>query len=150
MAKVMFSIVFLALAGCASMGEWRELRIDSSSESAFDESISLLNAELSYSRRQMFALALVDIGRAAVQSSEQTSDDSEIAYTYEDYRSQLDGLTYDGVIALADQTGPSIWSLYYSGAGRDDPWARRPWPQTDPNRFPATPVIPPGFSSGSP
>jgi hypothetical protein len=38
----------------------------------------------------------------------------------EDYRAQLDGLTYDGVIALADQTGGSLKTQYYS---------RRTYPQ---------------------
>jgi hypothetical protein len=59
MAKALSSTVVVALASCVSVGQWRELRIDGSSEVAFDESLSLLNAELPYLRRQMLALALV-------------------------------------------------------------------------------------------
>jgi hypothetical protein len=150
MTKFMLSTVVVALAGCASMGAWRELRIDGSSESAFDESLSLLNAELPYSHRQMFALALVDIVRTEGQISGQTSDGGEDGYTDEEYRRQLNGLTYAAVIALADQTGPSIWRQYYSGVGRRDPWEGRPLPQTDPNRFPASLVMPPGLSQAPP
>lgn len=144
MAKVMSFIGVLALAGCASMGDWRELQIDGRSESAFNESLSRLNAGLSYSRSQMLALALVDIVRTEVQSSEQTRDSGSDIYTDEDLRSQLDGLTYEGVIALADQTGPSISSLYSAGARQRHPSGGRPGPyaQTDPYRFPSQTVIP--------
>jgi hypothetical protein len=146
MAKVMPLLTVLVLAGCASMGEWRELRIDGSNESAFDESISRLDAELPYSHRLMFQLALTDIMGTEAQSSRQTSNDGAEAYTKEEYRRQLDGLTYEGVIALADRTGPSIRSVHYSSRTQRDPWAGRPWPGTDPNRFPPPLVVPPGMS----
>ncbi|MGD8810761.1 MAG: hypothetical protein PVG24_14220 [Gammaproteobacteria bacterium] len=144
MAKVMFSIVVLALAGCASMGEWRELQIDGTSESAFNESLSRLNAGLPYWRSEMFALALVDIARTEVQNAHQARDSGAGAYTDENFREQLDGLTYEGVIALADRTGPSISSLYSAGARQRN--ASRggsgPYAQTDPYRFPSHTVIP--------
>jgi len=146
MAKVMFSIVVLALTGCASMGEWRELQIDGASKSAFNESLSRLNAGLSYSRSQMLALALVDIAQTGVQNSEQTRDNGNATYTDEDFRKQLDGLTYEGVIALADQTGPSILSLY-SRQRHPSGIAPGPYAQTDPDRFPQTIPMPSGPSA---
>jgi hypothetical protein len=55
-------------------------------------------------RRQIFALALGDV---AVDNKVAGNSD-------EDYRAHLDGLTYNGVIALADQTGASVKTRYYS------------------------------------
>lgn len=141
MTKVIISSIILALAGCTSMGEWRELQIDGSSEAAFDDSLSQLSNELPGSRSGMFALALVDIVRTESESTAQTDESDEAPYSYEDLRSQLDGLTYEDVIALADRTGPSISSLYSrqrSASGmRSGPYA-----QTDPHRFPPSTVIP--------
>jgi hypothetical protein len=113
MSKLTLAIATMSLAGCASMGEWRTLTIDGGSEAAFGDSLSRLNNELPYSRSRMLALALVDITNIGVQMAGETNDGSP-AYTEESLRSDLDGLTYEGVIALADQSGPSIKRLYYS------------------------------------
>jgi hypothetical protein len=102
MWKPIFCIVAIVLTGCA---EWRGLRIDGSSAVVFDESISRLEQELpSAYHRQMFVLALGDV---AVENN-------AIGDRDEAYRAQLDGLTYNGVIALADQTGTPVASRYYS------------------------------------
>lgn len=118
MAKLTICMVVLVLAGCASTSEWRALRIDGSSESALRESVTRLDQELprEYHRR-MFALALADVAQTGAQNAAQTDEGSEPAYTDEDFRAQLDGLTYDGVIALADQTGAPVSRQYYSGRG---------------------------------
>jgi len=144
MSKIMLPVVVLALTGCASTGEWRALRIDGSSATAFNDSLAALNAELSESRRGMLRLALADIERTQSQNVEPLSDRTDSDYTYDDLRRQLDGMTYDGVIALADQTGRSIATIYYAGQGGGDPWDGRPWPQADPYRFPSQPVMPSG------
>jgi hypothetical protein len=52
----------------------------------------------------MFALALGDVA----------VDNDAVGYSDEDYRAQLDDLTYNGVIALADQTGAPVKRQYYS------------------------------------
>ena len=110
-------VTFLAgcagCAGCASLGQWRTLRIDGSSDESFTETLSQLNSELSYSRRQMLGLALVDIASSGVDEAK-VRDDGAPAYSHEDLREDLDGLTYDGVIDLADQSGPPIARIYYS------------------------------------
>jgi hypothetical protein len=119
MSKLAFATAAMFLAGCASTGGWRTLTIDGSSESAFGDSLARLNDELPWTRRQMFGLALVDIARSGSQnlgdegSRDQTSAGSEEGYG--ELRFQLDGLTYDGVIALADQTGPTVYKQYYAG-----------------------------------
>jgi hypothetical protein len=101
MWKSIFCIVAIVLTGCA---EWRGLRIDGSSVAAFDESISRLEQELpSAYHRQTFALALGDV-----------AFENKVIYGDEAYRAQLDGLTYKGVIVLADQTGTPVASRYNS------------------------------------
>jgi hypothetical protein len=113
MSKLTLAIVAMFLAGCASMGEWRALNIDGSSDAAFRESLTRLHYELSYLRSQMFELALVDIANTRVQTAGAVDDDGT-TYSEEDFRHDLDGLTYESVIALADQSGPPIKNLYYS------------------------------------
>jgi hypothetical protein len=129
------------VAGCASTSGWRTLSIDGSSEQSFDASISLLKGELPDARRGMFELALGDIRHTELLNAEQ----QEATYTDDDFRGQLDGMSYEGVIALADQTGPSIRSMYYSRRTQRDPWAGRPWSGTDPDRFPSYVQSPPGM-----
>jgi hypothetical protein len=109
MSKPIFAVAAILLAGCASTGGWRTLSIDGSSETEFSESLTRLNTELPTTRSKIFALALVDIVS--------TREDS--AYSMQQLRAELDGLTYDDVIALADQDGPPIKTVYYSGS-----WAR--------------------------
>ncbi len=116
MSKLTLCITALVLAGCASMSEWRGLRIDGASESTLRESVARLEQELprNYHRR-MFALALADLERTVAHDT---------GKTYEDLRAELDGLTYTGVIALADQTGAPITRQYYSAARPDIPQTR--------------------------
>ena len=136
-------IVAGTIAGCASTGGWRALSIDGSSEQGFDASVSRLMGELPQARREIFELALEDVMRTESQNGELRA----ASYTDEDFRSQLDGMTYESVIALADQTGPPIRRVYYSRRTHGDPWAGRPWPGTDPDRFPAAVQPPPGLLS---
>jgi hypothetical protein len=103
MSKLTLAMATICLAGCA---EWRGLQIDGSSVAAFEESVRRLELELpSAYRKQLLALALGDV-----------AVDNKIAgHSDEDYRAQLDGLTYNGVIDLADQTGASVRTQHYSG-----------------------------------
>jgi hypothetical protein len=147
-SKLVMAALMTFLAGCASMGQWRTLRIDGSSEESFGQSISQLNDELSYSRGRMFALALVDIASTAAQAAGQ-ADDGSPSYTDEDYRRDLDGLTYDGVIDLADQSGPPIYRIYYSrGWGEAQREANRLLTAGD-NTLGPTPPPPMSYSSDS-
>lgn len=114
MSKLAGPTAMLLLSGCAGIGEWRALSIDGSSESAFDGSVARLNDELPPGRDAMFTLALMDVARTGAEAAGQAGDGS--AYTDETFRSELDGLTYEGVIALADRSGTPIWKQYYSRA----------------------------------
>lgn len=103
MSKLTLTMATICLTGCA---DWRGLQIDGSSVAAFAESVSRLEQELpSAYHKQIFALALGDVA----------ADNEVVRRSDEDYRAQLDGLTYNGVIALADQTGASVKTQYYSG-----------------------------------
>jgi hypothetical protein len=105
MSKLILAMATVCLVGCA---EWRGLHIDGSNEAAFEESISRLEQELPGAyHREMFALALGDVA----------ADKNVVGYTDQDYRAQLDGLTYNGVIALADRAGTPVKSQYYSRNG---------------------------------
>lgn len=105
MSKLAFIIAAIALTGCA---EWRGLHIDGSSVAAFEESVSRLEQELPGAyQREMFALALRDVA----------ADKNVVGDTDQDYRAQLDGLTYGGVIALADRAGTPVDRQYYSRRG---------------------------------
>jgi hypothetical protein len=61
----------------------------------------------------------------------------------------------DGVAAIYEERIGPITELVQrrrvanSASGRRDPWAGRPWPGTDPYRFPPPLVVPPAFSNGS-
>jgi hypothetical protein len=149
MSKLTLAVATALLAGCASMGEWRTLTIDGGSEAAFGDSLSRLNDELSYSRARMLALALVDLTNSGVLNAGETSDGTS-AYTEEDLRRDLDGLTYEGVIALADQTGPAIRTLYYSrGWGVAEKDANRLLRAGDHTLGPTPPRMPSIDSSGT-
>lgn len=104
-------LAVFSLAGCAG-SQWRTMSIDGSDEAAFGESLGLINQELSNARRNMLALALIDIAQTGVANAGQAEDGSP-GYTEEEFRSQLNGLTYDEVIALADESGLPIYQLYY-------------------------------------
>jgi hypothetical protein len=120
----------ICLTGCA---EWRGLQIDGSSVAAFEESISRLEQELpSAYHRQTFALALGDV---AVEN--------KVIYRDEAYRARVDGLTYEGVIILADQTGTPVASRYNSERRyvelRDEQLRQRRYAEKTAPYFPPSP-----------
>jgi hypothetical protein len=65
-------------------------------------------------RRQMLQIALVDIASSSVDQAADVQD-VDTDYIADEFRRELDGLTYDGVIALADSNGPSVWRQYSTG-----------------------------------
>jgi hypothetical protein len=120
MLKLTVAVLSAALAGNAAAG-WRDLRVDASSEAAFEDSVALFRAKLSPSREHAFSRALVDIWRegTAKASAEQRE------YTSSDYLRQLDGLTYAEVVKIPDATGHQAKQYraeyYRARAGRPPP-----------------------------
>ena len=107
MPKLTVVVLAAAFAGTASAG-WRDLKIDGSSEAAFQQSLEAFNQELSLERHQVFTAALMDIwlqGSADAKAAQRE-------YTVSDYRAQLHGLSYDEVVTFIDPTGETAKQRY--------------------------------------
>ena len=101
MLKLAVAVLTLALAGVVNAAGWSSLRIDSSSEAAFQQSLAAFQEKLPPARRQVFGQALLDIWRQGKADAE--ADQRE--YTATDYQRQLHGLSYDEVVTFTDPTG---------------------------------------------
>jgi hypothetical protein len=120
MVKLTVAVLLVALAGTASAGGWRSLRLDARNESEFTESVALFQDKLSPSRRHAFDRALQAIW---LQGTREASD-AQREFTPSDYFTQLDGLTYEEIVTLLDPTGDSAKRYraeYY--ATRGTPWS---------------------------
>jgi hypothetical protein len=114
----------IVLAGCAN--EWRSLTIDGSSESAFGDSVEVLSSQLSSTRSMYLAIALDDIARTGAQTFV-SAEGGNSRYTDEDFRAELGGLTYEGVIELADQTGTPVRRQIRNWSGPVAPFGDEPF-----------------------
>ena len=114
MLKLTVAVLAVALAGTASAGGWRSLRVDASSEAAFTESLAAFEKKLSPSRRFAFASALQAVwfqGTSKANAEQRT-------FTTSDYLRQLDGLSYDEVVRVVDPSGKAeerYRTEYYAG-----------------------------------
>jgi hypothetical protein len=101
-------VLAIALTGSASAAGWKDLRIDASSETAFEQSLAEFKDELSTKRRHVFGQALNDIwvkGREEALAAQRE-------YTAVDYYRQLDGLTYEQVVRFTDPSGETAKERY--------------------------------------
>ena len=101
MLKLTIAVLAVALAGTASAGGWRSLRVDGSSEAAFGESVAALQEKLTPARRYTFERALQDI---LIQGTKGAEGEQRETTTSEYWR-QLDGLGYEEVVTFTDPTG---------------------------------------------
>lgn len=108
MLKLIVAVVAIALAGTAGAAGWKDLRIDGTSEAAFQRSLTAFNEQLPLERHRVFTAALMDIW---LQGTE-VAKASQREYTTSDYRSQLDGLGYEGVVTFTDPTGETAKQRY--------------------------------------
>jgi hypothetical protein len=83
----------------ASARGWRDLRIDASSDSRFNESVQQMRNELPYHRAVFFVLVLKDLKKRFAPT---------------EYRQQLDGLTYKQIAHLASPTVSDEYLTYYA------------------------------------
>ncbi len=95
MLKLTFAVLAIAIAGSASAG-WRDLRVDASSEAAFEQSLAVFKDQLSPEQRQAFGEALEDIWIAGTQAA----DGKRGKYRAADYYRQIDGLSYEEVVGF--------------------------------------------------
>ena len=107
MLKLTVAVFAIALAGTAA-AEWRDLKIDGSSEATFQQSLEAFNKELSPERHKVFTAALMDIW---LQGTAEAKADERL-YTVSDYHSQLDGLSYEQVVTFTDPTGETAKQRY--------------------------------------
>ena len=127
MLKVTVAVLAVALAGAASAGGWRNLRIDGSSEAAFTESVEVFEEKLPLPKWYALAHALNDIWVEGVAAAKAANCD----YTAGEYFRRTDGLAYDEVVTLLDPTGETAQARYREASrllhARGSPvyW---PWP----------------------
>lgn len=133
MLKLTIAVLTVALAGTASAAGWRSLRVDASSEAAFEQSLAEFKEELNAPRRHVFGEALKDIWIARALAAEA----EEREYTADEYYQELDGLSYEEVVTLTDPTGKTARSRHRaavtlanasrpSQAGPAPQWGSRP------------------------
>lgn len=108
MLKLTVTLLAVVLAGTASAGGWRSLRIDGSSEASFAKSVDAFTEELSPARRYVFLRALQDVW--AQGTADAAADERD--YTASDYIQQLDGLRYTEVVKIVDPTGATAQRRY--------------------------------------
>jgi outer membrane murein-binding lipoprotein Lpp len=157
MLKLPVTILAVALAGSASAAGWRSLRIDASSETAFEQSLAAFEDKLSPGRRYVFAEALKDIWSAGTEAAQA----EQRVYTEADYYRQVDGLGYDEVVKFVDPTGQTArrYRAAYNPYSAGDRTRYRPsttsaalspWPtpapmrESGPNWRGGTPLFGPG------
>ena len=132
MPKLIGLVLAVALAGTASAAGWRSLRVDASSEVAFEQSVAELTDELNAARRYVFVEALKDIWIAGNEAA--AAEQRE--FTEADYYRALDGLTYEDVIDFTDPTGETARDRYRAAmaasvrrptfSGQAPNWGARP------------------------
>jgi outer membrane murein-binding lipoprotein Lpp len=81
MLKITLAVFAVVLAGTASAAGWRSLRVDASSEAAFEQSLAQFKEKLSPGRRYAFGKALQDIWAAGTEAAEA----EQRAYTTADH-----------------------------------------------------------------
>jgi len=111
MLKLTFALLAIALAGTASGAGWRALRVDASSEAAFEQSLAVFKDKLSPIRQHIFGEALKDIW---VKGSLE-AETAEGEFAAADYYRRLDGLDYEQVLAYADPSGELAKMRYREG-----------------------------------
>jgi hypothetical protein len=101
MVRLTVAVLAITLVGAAGAADWKDLRVDGSSEEAFKKSLDAFSEELSPERRHVFGEALMDIWLKGTRDAEANRSE----YTVADYHRQLDGLSYEEVVTLTDPTG---------------------------------------------
>jgi hypothetical protein len=101
MLKLTVAVLAFALAGTASAAGWRSLRLDATSEAAFEQSVEVFKDKLPRSRWYAFdhMVGHIWLQETLAAAAEQRE------YTRDDYLRQLDGLTYNEIGRVLDPTG---------------------------------------------
>ena len=111
--KLAATVLAIAFASTASAG-WRTMRVEAANAANFDESVAAFEGELSTARHYVLILALQDIWAQGLQRA----GAEQRAYTEAEYFQQLDGLTYDDIVTLADPSGEITRDRYRAGVAK--------------------------------
>ena len=136
MLKVTFAVLAIVLAGTANAAGWRSLRLDASSDAAFDESVATFQQKLSPARRFVLGQALRDIWSEGVKAA----NAEQREYTTADYYEQIDGLSYKELVTLTDPTGDTAKDRYRAATTGGARYANR---SSSPSPWANTPAPPP-------
>ena len=100
--QVVLSLAASILLGApsANASSWRDLRIDSTSVSTFEESVQKMRSELPYNKAVLFVIVLKDLKTHLAPA---------------EYRQRLDRLTYKQVAHLASPQATAEYLAYYAG-----------------------------------
>jgi hypothetical protein len=108
MLKLTVAALAVASVCTASAAEWKDLRIDGTSEDAFKQSLAAFQMELSPERQQVLSGALMDIwlkGTADAQAGERE-------FTAAEFHRQLHGLSYEEIVNFTDPSGDTAKERY--------------------------------------
>ena len=94
------TVLILACGANANARGWRDLRIDASSDSRFDDSVQQMRVALPYHHALLFVLTLKDL-KARLSPAE--------------YRQQPDGLSYKQIAHLASPNVTAEYLARYAG-----------------------------------
>jgi hypothetical protein len=107
MIRITAITLAIVLGGTANAG-WRSMRVDASSEAAFEQSLAVFKDKMPDARRYVLGEALKDIWVAG----ERTARAEQREYTAAEYYRQLDGLKYKQIVELTDATGETARARY--------------------------------------
>jgi hypothetical protein len=93
------TVLMLMCGATAGAGGWRDLRIDASSDSQFNESVQAMRDQLPYPHALLFVLVLHDL---------------KTRFSPTEYRQQLDGLSYKEIAHLASPNAMAEYLGYYA------------------------------------
>jgi hypothetical protein len=101
MLRLTVAVFAVALASSAIAADWRDLRVDASSEAAYQRTLATFNKDLPPERRSVFTAGLMDIWLKGTA----TAGTSQSQYTVSDYYREIHGLSYEQVVTFTDPTG---------------------------------------------
>ncbi len=93
------TVLMLVCGANANARGWRDLRIDASSDSRFNDSVQQMRDELPHNRAVLFVLTLNDL-KARLAPAE--------------YRERLNGLTYKEIVQLGSPSVSNEYLAYFT------------------------------------
>jgi hypothetical protein len=96
---ISLTVLMLVCGASASASGWRDLRIDASSVSTFDDSVQEMRDQLPYPHALLFVLVLHDL---------------KMRFSPTEYRQQLEGLSYEQIAHLASPNVMAEYLGYYA------------------------------------